>query len=288
MAFEKQSGKVSGRTPEQQAARDARKAAKRASEATAQATATEIKVDEIEPTSTEAEAESSLAESKKRKHNTDIEELEVDLEAPTPLNKKEARLAKKKAKRVEDGEEPAEVESKPRPVPVEKRNSIWIGNLSFRTTGDRIKEFLENGVKELGGDEGCVTRVNLPKEKNKGEFGPSKGYVGFASSYFSLLPSFSLSCSLNSLSPSTTSLLCHPSDFLVVSITPHSSARNMSFTSKLIPRFAFVDFSSPENQKLAVDLSEKLLEGRKLLIKLGTSHFSRNEEKQGREPNADR
>lgn len=36
-------------------------------------------------------------------------------------------------------------------------------------------------------------------------------------------------------------------------------------------RFAFVDFSSPENQKLAVDLSERLLEGRKLLIKLGMS-----------------
>lgn len=39
------------------------------------------------------------------------------------------------------------------------------------------------------------------------------------------------------------------------------------------PRFAFVDFSSPENQKLAVDLSERLLEGRKLLIKLGKSLF---------------
>ena len=98
-------------------------------------------------------------------------------------DKKEARLAKKKAKKGgAEGEDGAEgdgaaggEEKKSKPVPVEKRNSIWIGNLSFRTTAERIKEFLEKGVEELGGDEGSVTRVNLPKEKNKGEFGPSKG-----------------------------------------------------------------------------------------------------------------
>jgi RNA recognition motif-containing protein len=91
-------------------------------------------------------------------------------------------LAKKKKAKGRDGDEgegaadaEEKKEKKEKPVPVEKRNSIWIGNLSFRTSGDRIKEFLENGVKELGGDEGSVTRVNLPKEKNKGEFGPSKG-----------------------------------------------------------------------------------------------------------------
>jgi hypothetical protein len=190
MAFEKLSGKVSGRTPEQQAARDARKAAKaKAAEAAPVVdkgvndetnAGPEVEVRDI----TEGgEGESSTAPTKKRKHNTDIEELEVDLEAPTPMNKKEARLAKKKAKKGgaegEDGAEGAgaagEEEKKPKPVPVEKRNSIWIGNLSFRTTADRIKEFLEKGVAELGGDEGSVTRVNLPKEKNKGEFGPSKG-----------------------------------------------------------------------------------------------------------------
>jgi len=185
MAFEKLSGKVSGRTPEQQAARDARKGAKAAS---AKPVETESVVeDQVKDETTEPadkEGESSTAGTKKRKHNTDIEELEVDLEAPTPMNKKEARLAKKKAKKGgAEGDEGIEggvgagagEEKKPKPVPVEKRNSIWIGNLSFRTTTDRIKEFLENGVKELGGDEGSVTRVNLPKEKNKGEFGPSKG-----------------------------------------------------------------------------------------------------------------
>jgi RNA recognition motif-containing protein len=275
MAFEKQSGKVSGRTPEQQAARDARKAAKKASEVAS--TSVDITVDKegdnAEPTSTEPETqgESSTAETKKRKHNTDIEELEVDLEAPTPLNKKEARLAKKKAKRGDDGDEilaSADIDAKPKAVPVEKRNSIWIGNLSFRTTGDRIKEFLENGVKELGGDEGCVTRVNLPKEKNKGEFGPSKGYV--FSSF--ILPSSSHSSLLFTLK---IRLSCLESHMMYPIVRMSSSIPIPSFAIKSTlkganSRFAFVDFSSPENQKLAVDLSEKLLEGRKLLIKLGT------------------
>jgi hypothetical protein len=189
MAFEKLSGKVSGRTPEQQAARDARKAAKAKAAEVEPVVENDVKDEtndgpevEVKDVTEEGkgEGESSTAPTKKRKHNTDIEELEVDLEAPTPMNKKEARLAKKKAKKGgaegEEGEGAVvEEEKKPKPVPVEKRNSIWIGNLSFRTTADRIKEFLEKGVAELGGDEGSVTRVNLPKEKNKGEFGPSKG-----------------------------------------------------------------------------------------------------------------
>lgn len=191
MAFEKLSGKVSGRTPEQQAARDARKAAKAKAAEAKPVVENDVKDEtnagpevEVKDVTEEGqgEGESSTAPTKKRKHNTDIEELEVDLEAPTPMNKKEARLAKKKAKKGGEGEDGAEgagaageEEKKPKPVPVEKRNSIWIGNLSFRTTAERIKEFLEKGVAELGGDEGSVTRVNLPKEKNKGEFGPSKG-----------------------------------------------------------------------------------------------------------------
>ena len=95
-------------------------------------------------------------------------------------------------------------------------------------------------------------------------------------------PFSSSSCSLHPMSPFTAFGHCHLSQSQVAWIILPSSARNMSSTSKLTPRFAFVDFSSPENQKLAVDLSEKLLEGRKLLIKLGTSYFSRKEGKQGK------
>lgn len=185
----------SGRTPEQQAARDARKAAKKAAAALEPAATTEAKPESTsvaitetegpETVTTEIEVEagdedlsSEVRKTKKRKHNEDVEELEVDLEAPTPMNKKEARLAKKKAKRVEDGEEEPEATVKaPKHVPVEKRNSVWVGNLSFRTTPERLQEFFESGVKELGGEDGCVTRVNLPKEIGKGGFSNNKGCV---------------------------------------------------------------------------------------------------------------
>lgn len=198
MAFEKVK---SGRTPEQQAARDARKAAKKAAAAVEAASTSETKpnveVESVTITTTDGpetittgvnveanagadgEGESSKAVSKKRKHNQDVEELEVDLEAPTPMNKKEARLAKKKAKRVEDGEEePSKATDKPaatKQVHPEKRNSVWVGNLSFRTTPERLQEFFEAGVKELGGMDGSVTRVNLPKEIGKGGFSNNKG-----------------------------------------------------------------------------------------------------------------
>lgn len=36
-------------------------------------------------------------------------------------------------------------------------------------------------------------------------------------------------------------------------------------------RFAYADFVSPEAQALAIGLSERVLEGRKVLIKLGMS-----------------
>lgn len=195
MAFEKAK---SGRTPEQQAARDARKAAKKAAAAAVEAASsseTKPDVESVTLTTTdgpetittevdieaagdgEGEGESSKATSKKRKHNQDVEELEVDLEAPTPMNKKEARLAKKKAKRVEDGEEEPTTDkpAAPKQVHVEKRNSVWVGNLSFRTTPERLQEFFEAGVKELGGMDGSVTRVNLPKEIGKGGFSNNKG-----------------------------------------------------------------------------------------------------------------
>lgn len=192
MAFEKIKSK-SGRTPEQQAARDARKAAKKAAAAVAVEADVDVKAEEVEEGGAEAEAESSTSPStenektKKRKHNEDVDELEVDLEAPTPLNKKEARLAKKKAKRAIDDPE-AEEKAEKRVAalalpPPEKRNSVWIGNLSFRTTQERLKEFMEQGVKELAtggevedaGSSGCVTRVNLPKDKGKGQFANNKG-----------------------------------------------------------------------------------------------------------------
>lgn len=194
----------SGRTPEQQAARDARKAAKLAAATnSAEPSSGDTAKPELEVTepphaesskaaqrqSTELEADSTT---KKRRRGSDVDEegfLEVDLTLPTPLSKAEARAAKKKAKRGggdgaadghqegETGEKAQKKADEKREKPAERKNSIWIGNLAYKTTPDRLKEWLEKGVVDLGGDADCVTRVNLPKEKvkGKGEFANNKG-----------------------------------------------------------------------------------------------------------------
>ena len=167
--------KKSGRNPEQQSGRDARRAAKILSL----------------PVSSEAESsiqpQRSSPERSAKKRRREVEELEVDLSAPEPLSKAEARAARKKARKGDPSENDIPIENekdgdgtlgkvaeaKPQD---RKRNSVWIGNLSFKTTSELLKDFVIRGVKELGGEaEGCVTRVNLPKQSGHGEFAGNKG-----------------------------------------------------------------------------------------------------------------
>lgn len=147
--------------------------------------------------------------------------LEVDVDLPAPLSKAEARAARKRAKKAEEAglPEPASSEAagkgkgkeKEKVEQVKRQNSVWIGNLSYRTTTERVKEFFVKGVAQLGGDEDSVTRIHMPTKPGHGGFADNKG-------------------------------------------------------------FAYVDFTSPENQALAVQLSEKLIEGRKVLIKRGDDY----------------
>lgn len=189
-------GKKSGRTPEQQAARDARKAAKAAlaAESTDKPTPTESTTTADPAGAVENEA----GPSKKSKYND--ETYEIDINAPTPLSKAELRAAKRKAKRGEEVDEtekpkkrkklpeydpteadPDAVEAKKqkqkeeRGPKVRKQNSVWIGNLSFKTTDEQIKAWLDKGVEELGGAAGGITRVNLPKGAGRGAYTQSKG-----------------------------------------------------------------------------------------------------------------
>ncbi|EJT49852.1 RNA-binding protein rnp24 [Trichosporon asahii var. asahii CBS 2479] len=212
MSEDKKEKKKSGRTPEQQAARDARKAAKKAALAAAAAEAT---------TSTE---EGSTTTPKKRRASTDGTKLEIDLSASAPLSKAEARAARKRAKRgeeplppkqTEDGsEKPLKAASKkkePKPKQEKGQFSVWIGNLSFRTSEQALREFIETGITELGGEAGCVTRLNLPKKAGHGQFAENKG-------------------------------------------------------------FAYCDFTNEAMMLLALGLSERPLEGRRLLIKRGDDH----------------
>ncbi|WWC72616.1 uncharacterized protein I206_106578 [Kwoniella pini CBS 10737] len=228
----------SGRTPEQQAARDARKAAKLASKAEASAQEPVITTNDesaiVSPPNEETEGESS---NKRKRVVQDGEELEIDVNMAAPLSKAELRLQRKKAKRGEESKPVKREYEKPNKPSKEskdgedktsgdeggdkpivngvggkRQNSIWIGNLAFKTTVESLTQFFENGITENGGmGNGSITRINLPKKNSRDGYAQNKG-------------------------------------------------------------FAYVDFKTPELQSLAVDLSEKFFEGRKVLIKKGDDH----------------
>lgn len=183
-------------------------------------------------------------EEKISKQESDPNLLEVDISLPEPLSKAQARLAKKNAKRTgPDGEDqdesaqPAKKQKTTENAKPKRANSIWIGNLSYKTTADELKSWF---AKELGlmlnknatetsaptattatttegGEESkpardLITRVNLPLDRGRSRFG----------------------------------------------------AQSMGF--------AFVDFAHPSLQRKAMKLSEKLLDGRKVLIKMGDDY----------------
>jgi hypothetical protein len=173
------------RTPEEKAAREARKASKKSAAA----------VDnEAGPSG------SATAPVDKQPKGVNAEDYEIDLAAPEPLSKAELRAARRAAKRGDvapaEGEKPkkrkrlpefdpneADEDEKPKGGvaegagrEVKKQNSVWVGNLAFKTTPQSLREWFERKLEEAGaGGEGSVTRVNLPKKAGKGGFGESKG-----------------------------------------------------------------------------------------------------------------
>lgn len=143
----------------------------------------------------------------KRKREED-EELEIDLEQPAPLSKKQLRLQKKgkdvnfklskKQKILQESTadlEEAEEESKEDEDGDGKKKKseygIWIGNLSFDTTPEDLKEFFISMTKslkpssEVSDDEGSkiterdITRVKMPKSKFKKNENKGFAYVNF-------------------------------------------------------------------------------------------------------------
>jgi hypothetical protein len=176
------------RTPEEKAARAARKALKLAATSGATQTEAESSTSPSRKRRRESEAADDLAAKVKAQEN-DPDLLEVDVDAPEPLSKADLRAAKKRAKKgipepteadKEDGD--AEAEKVVKPVrEIEKRqNSIWIGNLSFKCTVEALTAFFEKGIDESGGEgKGCVTRVKLPKKEGHGTFAQNKGYISF-------------------------------------------------------------------------------------------------------------
>jgi RNA recognition motif-containing protein len=172
---------------------------------------------------------------KRSRKDEQLEEIEVDLDAPEPVSKKELRKAKKlktkpSSSKVEkrkaintpkgesdesDSESDPEAEtSSDEPVQkpaakVEPKFGVWIGNLPFTTTKDDVKNWLltNSSIKEKD-----VTRIHLPA--------PARSEV-------------------------------RPG--------PRKQAVNKGF--------AYVDFTKEADMNTAIGLSEKLLLGRALLIK---------------------
>jgi len=103
-----------------------------------------------------------------------------------------------------------------------RQNSVWIGNLSYKTTAVMLKAFFE-GLE--------ITRIHMPLKAPPGGIGPkvNSGCVFF---FF------------------VTTLLVE------VELISHS--------------FAYVDFATPDAKLAAIALSERNLEGRRLLIKDGS------------------
>jgi hypothetical protein len=196
--------KKSGRTPEQQAARDARKAAKAKLAEVAAAPSIPHAESSTQAASQLEDGDAPKSEKKRRREddeeNNDPSLLEINVGAPEPLSKAEARAAKKRQKKGlpelppkitktdkpqrrddgSDGEDDEEIKAREAKKAEEakstRQNSVWIGNLSFRTTAEGLKAYLENGIEAAGGNKlGSVTRVNMPKKAGKGEFAANKG-----------------------------------------------------------------------------------------------------------------
>jgi hypothetical protein len=217
MSSETRSSRSKSSDPVAKAERKARKAAAAATAAAAAVAAADAPDATIAPAGGDDEQVGDPGPSRKKARRDreareeDGDLLEIDVSAPTPLSKAEARAAKKRAKRgeggdtaeaakdegrkkksrarvnadrlsdvedeISEGKSGKEDAERPKTMRPERKNSIWIGNVSFRTTPETLQAFLEKGVVELGGGGGCVTRVNLPKKPGRNGLSDNKGYV---------------------------------------------------------------------------------------------------------------
>lgn len=92
----------------------------------------------------------------------ELEEIEVDITAPKPLNKKQKRLLKKG--KIDEPKPVDILNNQPRP---RSMFSVWIGNLSFETNTEKLRNFLIESTQDLPvkvtADD--ITRIKLPSRK---------------------------------------------------------------------------------------------------------------------------
>ena len=122
---------------------------------------------EDQPIQKDAAEEADPSTAPKRK--ADVEELEVDLEAPEPPSKRARRALKKgkalpeKPKSDDEGEDGSKKKKDDKAARSE--HGVWIGNLPFTVTGAELRKWL---IDNSGGviTEEAITRVKIPTTKN--------------------------------------------------------------------------------------------------------------------------
>ena len=113
------------------------------------------------------------------KRKADVEELEVDLEAPEPPSKKAKRALKKgksvtkkpKDRNNDDDltkdDDDADASEAPKGKPARSEHGVWIGNIAFMIRSADLRSWL---VEKSGGaiTEESITRIHLPTFKEPG------------------------------------------------------------------------------------------------------------------------
>ncbi|KAH6968553.1 hypothetical protein DER45DRAFT_607288 [Fusarium avenaceum] len=127
---------------------------------------------EIEKTeSTESAEDVDMAESEpvaSTKRKIEIEEIEVDVDAPEPPSKRAKRALKKgKALPAKQDSDDEKKEKDGKDKKTRSEHSVWIGNLPFYVTPDAMRKWL---VDNSGGviTEEMITRVKIPTNKEPG------------------------------------------------------------------------------------------------------------------------
>ncbi|RGP68132.1 splicing factor [Fusarium longipes] len=126
---------------------------------------------EIEKTETTEVADVDMAESEpasSSKRKIELEEIEVNVDAPEPPSKRAKRALKKgkalPAKQDGDAEKKGE-DSKDKKARSE--HSVWIGNLPFYVTAVEMRKWLVDNSGGVIADE-MITRIKIPTNKEPG------------------------------------------------------------------------------------------------------------------------
>ena len=113
--------------------------------------------------------------SAKRRLNDEI--IEVDLNEPTPLSKKQKRLLKKGKLEIK------EVEVKETKEGKSERHYVWIGNLSFNTTKKDLIGFIENRFERKGKKidiKKDVLKIKLPSSDRNVKLNKGFAFIDFS------------------------------------------------------------------------------------------------------------